>query len=199
MNVCSFYTLSKKEQQLFFDFCKVSYYSSVLPAAANMWHEKWEEHPNTLPFLLLKTNRFKNKGEFFVITDNNKFVACGGVYVSDFSDDIAIAGTRCWVDTCYRNKLIVREILLPQHKIWCIKNNIKQIALSFNNYNKSLIATFKRQSIAGYKSKRKPHHLFFKNFNELSFLVTVRNTKQWVIYEKLDDTWEFNWRSIIAV
>ena len=46
------------------------------------------------------------------------------------------------------------------------------------------------------RTARQPYHLFYNNFNEVEFPVTIQYTKQWIIYEKLDPNFDFNWISI---
>lgn len=188
--------LSQEEKDRFFSDLK-GIQSESDPAAVNMWADDWEQQKHTLPYKLEKTNMYSgSNGEFYIIYDDEKFVACGGVYRSSFSEFVALAGTRTWIDSNYRNKLIAREILLPEHKLWAMENNCKQVALSFNDYNKRLIVVWKRTRIGESRSPRTERHMFYNDFNELDFPVTIQYTKQWVIYEKLDDSWDFDWSII---
>jgi hypothetical protein len=43
---------------------------------------------------------------------------------------------------------------------------------------------------------RQPHHLFYNGAIEVKFPVTIQYTKQWVLYEKLDPRFEFDWQII---
>lgn len=136
-------TYTDKLRDTFFDFLKSTNTSD--PASNNMWDDLWEEKNYTLPYILEKTDRFKGEnGEFHVVFDDDTIIACGGVYISAFSQHIAIAGTRTWVDKQYRNKLIMREVLLPQQKAWSIEKDCKIVAISVNEYNKNLLIPFKR-------------------------------------------------------
>ncbi len=186
-----------EDVNLFLEFCKSASQDVNQPAATNMWHEDWANKNHTLPFLLYKGSRFsKPNGEFFLTEDNGKITGCSGIYFSDFSKDIAIAGCRTWISKDYRNKSLPREYLLPAQKDWAIKNNCKAIALTFNDYNKNIINTWKRIRAGEQRSPRQPKHLFYDNFNELDFLVNIQYTAQWVIYEVLDPTFNFDWQSI---
>ena len=51
----------------FFDFCKLASTNTKEPASANMWDEDWENKKHTLPYLLEKTNRFNNDGDYHII------------------------------------------------------------------------------------------------------------------------------------
>jgi GNAT superfamily N-acetyltransferase len=181
-------------------FCQLASLEINQPAAENMWTKDWTHQSHTLMNVLLIQKRFDlEKGSFFVLYDNKNIVACSGIYKSDFCEDLAIAGCRTWINKEYRNKSIPRDLLLPAQKQWAIDNGIRAIALTFNEYNKNIIATFKRTRIgenAERMHNRQSHHLFYSNFNEVGFLVTIKHTPQWVIYERLDSSFEFNWQTI---
>lgn len=165
-------------------------------ASTNMF----SRNKNGLIYILENTNRFSsNQGEFHIIFLDEKIVGCGGVYKSNFSSQISLGGVRTWVDPAFRNKGIIGSHLLPIHKEWAIINNCKIIALSFNEYNKNLISIFKRIRLGETKNRiknRSNKSLFYSNFNEVDFPVTIQYTPQWVIYEKLDETFEFDWATI---
>lgn len=195
MNLITLDQLKNKDK--FFDFCKKASQDSKQPAACNMWDVDWIEKTHTLPYLIFKENRFKNpNGEFFLIQDSENIIGCSGVYISEFSKEVAIAGCRTWINPDYRNRSLPREYFLPAQKEWAIANKCKAIALSFNNYNKNIIEIWKRIRIGERRSPRQPHHLFYSNFEEVKFMVNIQYTPQWVIYEKLDSTLKFDWHSI---
>lgn len=169
------------------------------PAVQNIWHKDWKLKNNTLPYLLTNTQRFVSNGEFNVVYLNNQIVAFGGVYQSDFSNLVGIAGVRTYVDINFRHQSILRETLLPHHRQWCIDRNLKIVALTFNEYNKNLIRVFQRRRLGEKLERTKSkenHHLFFKNINELEFPVSIQNTKQFILYEKLHENFDYNWNQI---
>ena len=127
------------------------------------------------------------------VYDNEIIIACGGIAKLANNAFIALAGTRTWIAEAYRNQSIARNYLLPEHKAWAIKNKCKQIALTFNEYNKNIIAIWKRTRLGEKRTPREPRHMFYSNFNEVPFPVTIQYTSQLVIYEKLDTEWAFNW------
>ena len=189
------------KQQLF-DFLR----SEIITTAAageNMWHEEWQNNPNTLPYILTETDRFFGRnGEFHLLIDEDEIVAVGGVQIAHFNNKIAIAGIRTWVKRTHRNKMVVAKYLLPTHKAWAISQGCKQVALSFNEYNRNLTRPFTRVRAgeAGNRiSKRTPNMMFYNGVNELDFKVCIQYTHQWAIYEQLDTDWEFNWLSIRAI
>lgn len=199
-SLIAFDDLTKDQINSFFKFCKEASLEK-LPAAQNMWQDDWENRTETLPFILNRTDRFKTKGQFHILFDNDNVVLCGGVYISDFSKSIAIAGTRTWVNKQYRHKSLVRDYLLPFHKKWAIEHGSKQIVICFNEYNKALKKIFFRSRLGESGERlyfRTEEHLFFSNINEPPFPVNIQDTAQWILYEKLDPNWEFDWNSIKA-
>lgn len=194
----SYSSLTVEEIQHFYSFLS-SIQSEGLPAGINMWNDDWQSRNETLPFILEKTDRFNSiKGDYHILYDGSKIVACGGVYISDFSNRIAIGGVRTWVVKEYRNDSILREYLLPAHKAWCQDRNIDIVALTFNEYNKNLPQVFKRRRLGESKERittREPKHLFYSGLIEVPFAMSIQYTKQWLIYEKLSD-WDFDWKTI---
>jgi hypothetical protein len=196
MQIVNYTHLSHTEKALFEIFLKNASYEKLQPASVNMWHDDWENHPNTLVYILNKTDRFTTNGSFHIVFDNEKIVACSGVYLSDFSNDIVIAGTRTWINKDYRNKLVSREYLLPKEKKWAIDRGCKAIALCFNDYNKNIISIWNRRRLGENRSSRQPHHLFYNGVNKVDFPVNIQHTKQWVIYERLYKEFDFNWKKL---
>lgn len=198
MKIARYGELSDKNK--FFNFLKTESSEKEQPAKDNLWAENWESNTNTLPYILTNTNRFDGtNGDFFILFDDDQIVACGGVYISDFDPNISIAGVRTWIKKEYRHKTLNRDYLLTEYKKWSLDRNLKIIALTFNEYNKNIIQIFKRNRLGESKERiisRKPHHMFFNGLHEVQFPVTIKFTKQWVIYEKLDPNYEFDWTSL---
>ncbi len=194
MKTVSYYSLTGNQRQ---DF--LSYLSTVTdssPAFENMWDADWTNKPNTLPYILERTDKFQSPhGDYFIIYDDLQPVGMGGIYFSSFNRFIALAGVRTWVNPAYRNRALLKENLLPYHKAWAVKNNCRQVALTFNEYNKNIVEIFKRNR-AG--TPRLEHNLFYNGLVELGFPVVIQKTPQWVIYEPLDQDWKFNWEMIQA-
>ena len=181
----------------FFDFLKTESLEVDQPACVNLWSKDWEINVHTLPYILTNTKRFDGiNGEFYIIYNDDKIVACSGVYISDFSTDIAIAGVRTWVNKNYRHLTLNKDYLLVEHKKWAVGKNMKIIALSFNDYNKNIVQIFKRGRLGekpGRINNREPKNLFYTGLHEVKFPVTIQYTHQWVIYEQLDNSFEFDW------
>lgn len=185
------------DKNLFFKFCQHASQEISQPAHTNMWAADWQTRPDTLVYQILNRHRyFDTSGKFHLALDGGVIVACSGVYKSAFSNEVALGGCRTWISKKYRHLGLPRELFLPAHKKWAIDNDCKAIAITFNDYNKNLIETFKRKRLGEKRSPRQPHHLFYDNFNEVDFPVNVQYTKQWLIYEKIDPLFVFNWNII---
>ena len=195
-NIVAYNKLSPKQLDIFFAFLKEASLELDQPAHENMWDDNWKNKNNTLPYLLNYTNRFTLGGKYNVIFDRDQIVGCSGVYTSAFCKELAIGGTRTWVSKEYRNLSVAREVLLPAEKSWAIENNFKAIAICFNDYNKNMTKIWKRVRLGEKRTPRQSHHMFSNGVNELEFPVTIQYTKQWIMYEKLDPTFDFNWESI---
>lgn len=187
-------------KDVFFNFCRTQSLEKSQPASINMWHDNWITQSHTLPYILENTDRFNGvNGNFFIVWDNNEIVACGGVYVSNFNPMIGIAGVRTWVKKECRHMALNKDYLLVEHKKWCLKRQLKIVALTFNEYNKNIIQIFKRNRLGekiGRISNRKPENMFYNGLHELPYPVYIQYSKQYVIYEKLDENFEFDWTTI---
>lgn len=196
MKLIKYNELLPAQKEIFFSFMKNASKETSQPAHENMWNEDWQNKNNTLPYLLEKSDRFSIHGVYNVLFDNDIVVGCSGVYTSAFCSDLAIAGTRTWIDKNYRNMSIAREYLLPAEKAWAIENNFKAIAICFNDYNKNIPKLWKRVRLGENRKTRQSHHIFFNGVNELEFPVNIQYTKQWLIYEKLKEDFDFDWSDI---
>jgi hypothetical protein len=184
-------------KQLFLDFCKKEFEESLDPAAVNMWSPDWEIDLHTLPNLIYIQKRFEEPGgQFNLLLLDEKIIGCAGVYISEFCNTFAISGCRTWISNSYRNMLLVREYLLPVQKSWAQNNKLEAIGLTFNSYNKNLSKIWERRRLGEKRSNRESHHMFYNNFQKVEFPVEIQNTPQWVIYEKLKESWNFDWESI---
>lgn len=197
MNVKEYKSFTVEEKTEFFRY--LSHIDTKKPATVNMYDTNYENKPNTLPYILNNTNRFVgDNGNYYILYDKENIVACGGVYKSDFDENIIIAGSRTYVDVNYRNRSILRDYILTEHKKWAIENNGKIILLCFNEYNKNVIEVFKRRRLGETLDRintRTSEHLFYNGLNELDYPVNIQYTKQYIIYEKLSD-YDYDWNNI---
>ena len=196
MKTINYYDLTAYDKEKFFFFLKTEYKEDDAPARVNMYADRWDDKPNTLPYILEKTNRFKDSGYFQVLIKDEIVIGCSGAYTSQFSDNICILGVRTWINKRFRNMNLVRNILLPNEKQYAINRKHKMVILTFNEYNKNLSKIWFRTRLGEHRTLRKPKHFGYNGINTVDFPVNIQYTKQWVIYEKLDPTFDFNWESI---
>jgi len=187
--------LEKHFKDKFLEFCRRASLETTEPAHTNMWSENWPNDWNTLPYHVYVSDRFKVHGDIFVTTIDDTIEAVSGVYISEFDPAVAIGGVRSWVNATFRGQFMVGRHILPQQLKWAKTKNCKTIALTFNDYNKRLIPYFKRTGF-GIKKNRNPDSLFYNGLHEVSFPVRIQNTKQWVIYSKIDDNYTPDWKTI---
>jgi hypothetical protein len=183
------------DQEDFFKFCQAALLDTEQPACVNMWDDNWYSATHTLPYLLEVEKRFAENGKFFVLLDDNKIIACSGIYQSDFNQNVAICGIRSWVNKEYRGQFLLGSHLFPAQVKWAKANGYKQIAITFNDYNSKLMNIFIKNG-AGVKKDRKEDSLFYTGVNQVPFPVTIKYTPQWVLYQKLDPDWEFDYSTI---
>lgn len=196
MQIINYYNLNDAQQQAFIEFLKMARTETTQPAHENMWDDDWQNKNNTLLYLLEKSDRFSVRGIYNVLFDNDTVIACSGIYTSAFCKDLAIAGTRTWICKNYRNLSIAREQLLPAEKAWAIKNGFKAIAVCFNDYNKNMPKLWNRMRLGENRTPRQPYHMFYNGLNEVPFPVTIQYTPQWVIYEKINAAFDFDWTTL---
>lgn len=195
MQSIKYYDLTPDQKEQFFDFLKDCSKELDQPAYENMWDDEWHDKKNTLPYILEKTDRFKNNGFYQILFDGDTIVACSGAYRSHFCDDVAILGNRTWIHKDHRNRLLVRDYLLPAEKAWAIQEGYKAVALTFNDYNKNLAALWKRKRLGDKRTPIQPYNFGYK-YHIVDFPVNVQYTKQWLIYDILDESFKYDWEQI---
>lgn len=184
------------DKDQFYKFCQQESLDTTQPAHVNMWSDSWQTETHTLPYLLEKEQRFlEPNGKFFVIFYDNVIVGCSGIYQSDFSPHICLAGIRSWITQSHRGRFLLGRYLFPEQVRWAKKNSYKQIAVTFNEYNVNLRNIFLRNGI-GVKKNRQEDSLFYTGVHQVDFPLIIKHTQQWVLYQKLDPLWHFDYSSI---
>lgn len=190
------YKLEDVDKNEIIQFLKTASQYSEDPASVNMWNENWVDRPETFPYLVYISKRFAaENGQFFVCKINGKIEAVSGIQVSPFDNNVALGGVRSWVNPKFRGQFVIGRHLLPLQVAWAKEKTIKTIALTFNHYNKKLISYFKRTGL-GIKKKRNLNSMFYNGVHEVPFTCNIQYTEQWVIYDKLDTTYEPEWEKI---
>lgn len=183
-------------KEVFLDFCKAAYAEKEEPSHVNMWDEDWENNPATLPYLVYYSQRFKkDQGDVYALLKFGEVIAISGVNKSNFDPYVALGGVRTWVIKPYRGKFLVGRHICPLQLKWAKERNFKTLCLTFNEYNKRLIPYFKRSGL-GIQKKRNPNSLFYNGQYHVDYPLCINNTKQYVIYHKIDESYEPNWHQI---
>jgi hypothetical protein len=186
-------------QERLIKFCQECTKETNNLANKNMWDENWENNPSTLLYHLYISKRFYSEtGEMYVMIKNDKeIIGTSGVYVSNFDSNVAIGGVRAWMLKQYRGKILMNNnrgpYALPIHIDWTRERGLKTTIFTFNEYSLNLINYFKR---IGFGFADRNSEFFNLNFNQIDFPVNIQNTKQWVIYHKIDESYEPNWDKI---
>lgn len=189
------YHLSNKDKIL--SYCKLAYEEKSEPSHVNMFSDDWETNTSVLPYLIYKSDRFHyGNGDIFLLFDDEEnILGISGVNISDFDDKVALGGVRTWLNKNLRGRFLIARHLLPVQLKWAIEHGMKTIAITLNDYNKRLLPYFKRVGF-GIEKKRNVNSMFYNGQFHVEFPVIINYTKQWVIYHKIDETYEPNWENI---
>ena len=164
-------------------FADMQVHLLMIPAHVNMYHKNWEDRPETLPYLIYISERFRdNNGDFYVLKINNVIKAISAYKLVLFDTNVAMAGIRSWIDPVLRAKMYIGHLPSFFTFIWAKEKDLKTILLSFNGYNKRLMNYFKRRGM-GVPKQRNETRLFNNGVHEVPS-VDIQYTEQWVLYPK---------------
>jgi hypothetical protein len=180
-----------KNKNLIIDYCKDYYnHKDSLAGAENIYHENWEEKSNTLPYLIYKSNQFKENGDFFIklYCDNKvqKVAMTSGVYISDFDKNVAVINVRFSVAPFYLGVTSwFKKPMTPYVTNWAIKNNCKAVLVTVNEYNRKILPVLVR---TGLSTDNK--------VEILPFPIYYKYTKQYCCYSYIDKNYEIDWECL---
>lgn len=186
------------------DFCKISEIDPK-PAARNMSAENWEENPASLLYALYKEKRFDGDYSGYLVNrKDNKIVFGMGYYPCEIDPNMIITGSRVYAIPEFlsstRNYWKLAEMYgNMQHTIsdFALEEGFRGEYVSFNEYNLELCEfIYQINSPDNYKK-------YFKDENGLHWRkpgfritpykqigpVTIKYTKQWVLYHIYEDDW----------
>ena len=120
--------------------------------APNWLPDDWESKTSSLFYLLHREGRFsEGRGRFFLLYDQDRLVACSGVYLSAWSNQVAVGGVRTFTHPRYRmafaretGKFYHSDILLPWQFEWARRQGCVAFALSFTEESKTLLEFLRR-------------------------------------------------------
>lgn len=156
--------------------CKLSEKDNSIASKNVNWYN-WQNTKSSLMYSLVNKKRF-DSGKFFILLKNKNPIATSGCYLSPWSKDIMIIGSRTWTSFNERKNWWQGDYLLPKQFEEAKKLNVKAVIFTFNLYNEWLIKFLKRVK------NKKAVTLGNKNsnfYNDLIFLdntYNINNTKQ---------------------
>jgi hypothetical protein len=168
-----------------------------LPASENMRFSNWHNEPASLMYLLFSEHRFFTpRGALFLAFNDKTLAAVSGIYVSDFCQDIVIAGVRAWTLKEYRTSYVHGNYVFPQQFVWAEESNAKMLLLSFNDYNDWLFK-FILRGIDGRATafgRRFSNH--YKDFELHPHMVKIKGVYQYVLKKKIDPNFDFDFKQV---
>lgn len=158
--------------------------------------ENWDNKPSSFLYIFLKSSRFaKGNGGVVLVEDEDKLCGISGFNRSDFHDDIYILGVRTLIDFSYRKNLFMSTYFVPT-QLNLLKNSAKMVAFLFDIQDKfNLYSVFcsGKLNLFLFNKLEKFNHIW-KNLKSLDYPVYINYTNQNVLYIKLDEKFDFDWK-----
>lgn len=179
-----------------YNFCERQSTETKYEASRNMSIYDWQNNSASLFYVIFKEGRFsKGRGIFNIVLHGDTIVSVAGAYVSDFSSDIIIGGVRTWTDKEHRSRFIHGGMIMPTQYEWAFGVG-KMYLLSFNDYNidlMNLVLRFGTNRSTKFGTKNAE---FYKDFIKHPTRLLIKNVPQWVLYKKIDTTWNYDFAGI---
>ena len=166
----------KEHEIVLKDICSLSEKDNT-PASKNLNWKNWKNTSSSLMYSIVNKKRF-DTGSYFILLKNKIPISGSGCYISPWSNDIMILGSRTWTNFNERKKWWQGDYLLPEQFKEAKRLNVKAVVFTFNLYNEWLIKFLKRVK------DKKAVTMGIKNsnfYNDLIFLdnaYNINNTKQ---------------------
>jgi hypothetical protein len=108
------------------------------------YHPDYSQTPGNL-FYILEQGRYSHgRGKYFIITDDDKYIASAGWNQYDLDGDVALLLTRMYVNPEYRAQYIIGKTVLPQMIEETV--NYSKRWITANEYNRAIYIYFQRAS-----------------------------------------------------
>jgi len=177
-------------------FCQKCELDRKHPAVENMEESDWINKPHTLMYILMLTDRFRigNGLMSFLYNSDDEIIASSGCYKSDFDSNVVIGGCRTYKFQTSGIWFQLANNLMLDHFNWAKEIGAKIFALTFNDYNHKLM------SILARADKFNPggnNSDFYTKMTILPYKALIKNTPQYVLYYKLDQTYEPIWPKVL--
>ena len=170
------------------EICKLSE-QDYSTASKNIHWENWDKTPASLMYCIVKKKRFDN-GKFFILLKDNKPIAASGCYLSPWSNDVMIIGSRTWTALEERDEWWQGDYLLPRQYEEAKKFKSKVVMFTFNLYNEWLIKFLKRIKNGKAVTLGEKNSEFYKDLIFFDNIYNINNTKQKIAVKLIDCTIE---------
>lgn len=183
------------------NFCRKAEKEEKHAAAVNMGTEGWESRINTLLYVFAIEKRFpRSAGGLDLVYIKDELIGVSGFYRSDFSKDIFIIGVRSWIKKEYRFSFILTKASYASQTLRAQAMGAKMVAFTYNEDTRPFAAYVDRCNRDPEQHKRAPWGEaipdFYRNMTYNEMPLKIRETKQWVLYKKLDPAFIFDWSQI---
>ncbi len=166
----------QKYEDILKKICKLSEEDKSL-ASKNVNWKDWQNNKSSLMYSIVKKKRF-DKGKFFVLLKDEIPITASGCYISPWSNDVMILGSRTWTNLNERKKWWQGDYLLPKQFEEAKKLNVKAAVFTFNLYNEWLIKFLKRVKDKKAVTLGKKNSDFYNDLIFLDDTYNINNTKQ---------------------
>ena len=166
----------QKYEDILKKICKLSEEDKSL-ASKNVNWKDWQNNKSSLMYSIVKKKRF-DKGKFFVLLKDEIPITASGCYISPWSNDVMILGSRTWTNLNERKKWWQGDYLLPKQFDEAKKLNVKAAVFTFNLYNEWLIKFLKRVKDKKAVTLGKKNSDFYNDLIFLDDTYDINNTKQ---------------------
>ena len=166
----------QKYEDILKKICKLSEEDKSL-ASKNVNWKDWQNNKSSLMYSIVKKKRF-DKGKFFVLLKDEIPITASGCYISPWSNDVMILGSRTWTNLNERKKWWQGDYLLPKQFEEAKKLNVKAAVFTFNLYNEWLIKFLKRVKDKKAVTLGKKNSDFYNDLIFLDDTYDINNTKQ---------------------
>lgn len=166
----------QKYEDILKKICKLSEEDKSL-ASKNVNWKDWQNNKSSLMYSIVKKKRF-DKGKFFVLLKDEIPITASGCYISPWSNDVMILGSRTWTNLNERKKWWQGDYLLPKQFEEAKKLNVKAVVFTFNLYNEWLIKFLKRVKDKKAVTLGKKNSDFYNDLIFLDDTYDINNTKQ---------------------
>lgn len=182
--------LSKIDKEKLIQLCEQSL-DDDMPAATNMDVNNWSSKSNTLLYNLYikKIYNKENKAGFFILENNNRYIAASGFYPFPDNLNICILGSRTYTSKDFRGQTLQGQYILPAQFNNAIDLNYKTVVITFNEYNLWLKKCI--EQLSNKKGKVIANRIpdFYRDWKTLPFPIELNYTKQWVLFKHIDDSY----------